>query len=321
MSALALPSNAKILVVVLRRLGDVLLTTPLIRSLRRAWPNACIDALVFDDTAGIVAGNPDLTGVVSMPVRPTAAESLKVAARLWRQYDLAISTQCGDRPTFFAIIAGRIRVAPVEATVNGWLKRCFLNRSVRHEAGVHRVEEILRLAEVIAVARVPKVVCPRPRTAENLPAGDYAVIHAAPMFRYKQWTRHGWRALAAALVARGLAVVATGGPAKSECAYLDERRGFVGAPRRWPTWLVRTCGTAGKGPHLCRARYLGDPSCRGRGLPDRRALWADRSALVGTLAGGRARGALGGGCNDPAARQYLAGAEPAALRAVPTGGV
>ena len=66
--------------------------------------------LVFADTAGILEGNLDLNGVVAMPPRPTAAQSLALAARLWRRYDLAISTQCGDRPTSFAIIAGRIRV-------------------------------------------------------------------------------------------------------------------------------------------------------------------------------------------------------------------
>ena len=44
---LALPTRPRILVVALRRLGDVLLSTPMIRSLRRAWPEARIDALVF----------------------------------------------------------------------------------------------------------------------------------------------------------------------------------------------------------------------------------------------------------------------------------
>jgi len=48
------------------------------------------------------------------------------------------------------------------------------------------------------------------------------VIHAAPMFRYKQWTPSGWREVAAALAARGLAVIATGGPADPERRYLDE---------------------------------------------------------------------------------------------------
>ena len=38
-----LPQRARDMVVALRRLGDVLLCTPLIRSLRRAWPDATID--------------------------------------------------------------------------------------------------------------------------------------------------------------------------------------------------------------------------------------------------------------------------------------
>ena len=57
---LALPARPRILVVSLRRIGDLLLTTPLIRSLRRAWPDARIDVLVFKGTDRILAGNPDI---------------------------------------------------------------------------------------------------------------------------------------------------------------------------------------------------------------------------------------------------------------------
>jgi heptosyltransferase-3 len=217
-----LPGRPRILVIALRRLGDVLLTTPLIRSLRRAWPEARIDALVFADTAGILAGNPDLDGVLAMPPRPTTAQSLALAARLWRKYDLAISTQSGDRPTFFALVAGRRSVAPVESNFNGRLKRGLLATSAPYVKGVHRVEEILRLVDVLGIARVPELVCPRSPSVAGLPTGDYAVIHAAPMFRYKQWTKSGWRALATWFSKRGLAVVATGGPADSERRYLDE---------------------------------------------------------------------------------------------------
>ena len=39
-----LPARPRVLVVALRRLGDVLLATPLIRSIRRAWPEAALDA-------------------------------------------------------------------------------------------------------------------------------------------------------------------------------------------------------------------------------------------------------------------------------------
>lgn len=217
-----LGERPRILVIALRRLGDVLLTTPLIRSLRRAWPDAQIDALVFADTAGILAGNPDLNNVLTMPPRPSAGESLTLGARLLRRYDLAISTQSGDRPTGFAIAAGRARVAPVEDRFSGRVKRALLDRHVPVARGLHRVEEMLRLADALGIARVAELVPPKPEPVEALPAGDYAVIHAAPMFRYKQWTKDGWRTLADTLAADGLTIIATGGPAESERRYLDE---------------------------------------------------------------------------------------------------
>ena len=229
-SRIALPKRPRILVIALRRLGDVLLTTPLIASLRRAFPDATIDVLVFADTAGIVEGNPDIDHIVTMPARRTTWQSLRLAARLWKHYDLSVSTQSGDRPTFFALIAARLAVAPVEARFSGRVKRRWLYRSVNYVPGVHRVEEMLRLADVLGIARVPELIPPRSGEMPQRPAGKYAVIHAAPMFRYKQWTVDGWRALAEAMVARGMTVVATGGPSSKERAYLDEVWAGCGVP-------------------------------------------------------------------------------------------
>jgi len=222
MSPIKLPQKPRILVIALRRLGDVLLTTPLIRGVRRAWPAARIEVLVFADTAGILAGNPDIDGIVAMPPRPSIRQSLSLAAELWRQYDLAISTQSGDRPTAFAVIAGRFRVAPVDDRFTGRLKHKLLQRGIDIVPGVHRVEQMLQLADGLGISRVPEVVAPQPDAFGAAPPGPYAVIHAAPFFRYKQWTAQGWRDLAAALAARGLTVVATGGPGAEERRYLDE---------------------------------------------------------------------------------------------------
>ena len=133
-------------------------------------------------------GNPDLDEVVTIPPQPSAVQTLRLGARLFRRYDLAISTQSGDRPTGFAIVAGRVRVAPVPANFNGRVKRALLHRSIAVTPGLHRVEEMLRLADALGIARVPELVCPRVAETGERPAGPYAVIHAAPMFRYKQWT-------------------------------------------------------------------------------------------------------------------------------------
>lgn len=222
MSRLDLPPQPRILVIALRRLGDVLLATPLVRSLRRAWPDARIDVLVFAGTDIILAGNPDLDGVVVMPARPSTAQSLALAWRLFRRYDLAISTQTGDRPTYFAILAGRRRIAPVAARLSGRFVRHALSRSIPAGEGLHRVEDVLRLADALGIPRVAQLVCPGGGSAAVRPGGPYAVVHAAPMFRYKQWTKDGWRALADALAAQGLGVIATGGPSEADRRYLDD---------------------------------------------------------------------------------------------------
>jgi len=220
--ALALPPRPRILVIALRRLGDVLLTTPLIRSIRRAWPDARIEAMVFEDTAPILEGNPDIVAVVTVPSRSNTSQGLQIARKLWRSYDLAISTQPGDRPTSFALIAGRRSVGMIDDNFNGRVKAMLLGRYVRSHSDLHRVAETLQLAEVIGIAGVPEIVAPRAASPSRLqPAEPYAVIHAAPFFRYKQWHRDGWRRLAEYLSGKGLRVVATGGPGAAERTYLD----------------------------------------------------------------------------------------------------
>jgi heptosyltransferase III len=221
---IALGPKPRILVVALRRLGDVLLTTPLIRSLKLAWPDATIDALVFRGTEGILAGNPDIAGVMTMPERPSAKESLALLRQLLRTYDLAISTQSGDRPTLFAWAAGRRSVGFVESTgLAAQIKWLALDYPVPVVDGLHRVRDVLRLAEAIGVSPVAELVAPAGAMRSGImPDRPYAVIHAAPMFRYKRWTAEGWQVLAAALDARGLAVLATSGPSEQDRRYLDE---------------------------------------------------------------------------------------------------
>jgi heptosyltransferase-3 len=220
---LALPERPRILVVALRRIGDVLLTTPLIRSLRHAWPDAEIDVMVYGSTASILAGNPDITRTLTVPERPSREETRILTQSLRKQYDLAITTQPGDRPTTYAWIAGRKRAGVTGPGFNGLVKRLLLHRSARANSNIHRVEEAMTLARALGIAPSDTVVPPAARDmAAALPAAPYAVLHAAPMFRYKQWTREGWLALAAALSARGMTVVATGGPGAEERSYLDK---------------------------------------------------------------------------------------------------
>ena len=222
MTPIQLPSAPRILVVALRRLGDVLLTTPLIRSVKRAYPAARIDALVFSGTQGILAGNPDLANVLAIPPRPGFAESLSLLKRIGLRYDLALSTQTGDRPTTLAWIAGRQCAGLLEADgLAAAAKRFLLARSCVTDREQHRVLDVLRLTKLLGIPAYAEIVCPCGATRAGLtPSPSYAVVHAAPMFTYKRWSIDGWRKLAAALRERSLGTVVTG--AQSDRIYLDE---------------------------------------------------------------------------------------------------
>jgi heptosyltransferase-3 len=229
-SALDLPPKPRILVITLRRLGDALLTTPLVRTLRRGFPDARLEMLLFAGSERILKGNPDIDEFVTMRPRATLGESLALLRRVWRHYDLVVSTQGGDRPTFWAWLAGRRRIGlvPAQGDGGGW-KRLLLDHAVAAELEQHRVTELLRLSDCLGLERQLSQVPPQglPSTAV-VPPRPYAVIHINPLYRYKRWTDAGWRGLARALSERGLAVVATEGRDPEDRAYADTVWGTAG---------------------------------------------------------------------------------------------
>ncbi|MBI3297496.1 MAG: glycosyltransferase family 9 protein [Elusimicrobia bacterium] len=61
---MSLPAPRRILVIMLRRVGDVILTTPAVRALRKLHPAAELDFLVEPPCHEVLHGNPDLTRVL-----------------------------------------------------------------------------------------------------------------------------------------------------------------------------------------------------------------------------------------------------------------
>jgi heptosyltransferase-3 len=226
MNVFDLPERPRILVITLRRLGDVLLTTPLIRTVRQGIPPSRLDVLAFRGGERILKGNPDVDDVITIPERPSAGDTLALTRRLWRRYDLVVSTQPGDRPTGYALLAGRHRVGPVPRAgeTGAWWKRHVYHVSILHDPDAHHVTRMLMLATALGLPHVSDIVCPggSPDAANEVaPRAAYAVVHATPFYRYKRWTDAGWRDLARGLTERGLAVVVTEGRDPAESAYME----------------------------------------------------------------------------------------------------
>ena len=100
----------KILLVRLRLLGDVALSTPAIRALRHRFPDAHLTYLVEPGAAPVVAGNPLLNEVIVAPKRSglaRASDDLAIARRLRRsRFDVAIDLHGGPRAAWFTWASG-----------------------------------------------------------------------------------------------------------------------------------------------------------------------------------------------------------------------
>lgn len=216
-----------VLVVVTRQIGDVLLTTPLVRAARRLWPEARIDVLGFQGTLGMLRGNPDIHQAIEVPARAGPLRALRLAASLWRRYDLALVADPGDRAHLIGWMAGRERAGLLAQGDTHWLKRRLLRHAVplAGDLGeVHVVQERLALLAPWQGTEAPGSALVGP-AGEDLPAGlrerlapGYIVVHTPSMWRYKQWPPDHFRNLIGLLAMAGRQMVLTGGPGAGDRA-------------------------------------------------------------------------------------------------------
>jgi len=213
----------RILVVCLRRLGDLLLATPLVRSLRQAWPSATLEMMVYAGSEGVVAGNPDIDRVIVLPANGKGW--VPALRSRFRHYDLALALQSSDRAHFVAWWCGRRSgglLPPAGEPGRAW-KRWLQSVRVEAVAEQHSVQRNLSIAVALGVSPVAEMVAPadpaggfREALQELAVTGNFAVLHPRAMHRFKSWHEAGWRALIAALSERGLTCVISGGGAEAE---------------------------------------------------------------------------------------------------------
>ncbi len=219
------------LVVCTRRIGDVLLSTPVVHSLKAALPHLMVDMLVFEGTQDIISANRDIRRIWTIPEHPPIGTHLRLLGSIWRRYDVALSVLAGDRPTFHAWAAGRYRVGTLLPDSKSWWKRKMLHEWVPFDnLQTHTVMMNLRLLEPLEIKPLGSPVVSWTHEDEKSvhrlfsqmrDARRYAVIHVSPKFSYKTWTVAGWVALGRWLSDHGMTVVVTG-TESTEKAYCDQ---------------------------------------------------------------------------------------------------
>jgi len=144
----------RILVIQLRRIGDILMTTPLLRHVRRTFPQARIDFLCEGMGELLLEHNPCVDEVLVLPSRATAVDMLDMALRLRsRRYDWVIDCQGLPKTTALALFSG----ASVRVGFGGrWWRRLGLNhRYTRHNADYSALDKLRLLGSVLDRCATP----------------------------------------------------------------------------------------------------------------------------------------------------------------------
>jgi lipopolysaccharide heptosyltransferase II len=235
----------KVLVVRLRSIGDTVLATPSLHSLRRFLPDTQLDILLEDWVAPVLDGFPELDNVITVE-RKNALDRARVARRLRAShYDVVYNLHGGTTSTFLTWATGAQHRVGFSAY--------RYNRLHNHSAPspielwgrteIHSVEQQLSLLgwTGVPVSDLPLTrlsVTPQAETSvdEKLrksgidASRPIALLHPAAAFDTKQWATEKFARIADYLYERGLAPAAIVAPQEVQVAVALKQAALVSLP-------------------------------------------------------------------------------------------
>lgn len=225
------------LVVKLRHHGDVLLSSPVFQVLKNHAPQLEIDALVYADTAPMLALHPAISQLHSIDrnwkrqgLRAQFAAERALLARLRaRRYDLIVHLTEHPRGAWLARLSGaRWAVAPKKPGAGRWWARSFshlypligrrhtveLNLDALRRLGLQPGADERRLVLLPGAAAETRV--DGLLAAAGLQRGGFVHLHPASRWHFKCWTVEANAALVERLGEAGWPVVLTAAPEAAE---------------------------------------------------------------------------------------------------------
>lgn len=228
----------KILIVKLRHVGDVLLTSPVFTALKSALPEAAMDAFVWKECAPMLEGHPAVRQCIEydrswkrLGVRRFLKEFQLLRKIQKERYDLVLNLTEGDRGALAAKISkAQIRVGFDPKGKGFWGKKGLYTHVVKSAPGLrHTVERNLDAVRRIGIfprLEQRELFLGVPADAEKsiemlVHSSPFILIHPASRWRFKCWPVEKMRALAKELLSRRERLVFTAGPDPAEKAMVE----------------------------------------------------------------------------------------------------
>lgn len=213
---------SNVLVVKLRYIGDVLLTTPFLRALRRGFPDTRVTVLVNPGTGEVLRHNPDVNEVLCLPRTGLIPQVRCYRELRARGFDCVVDLTDGDRSAFISFTTGaRVRIGfNHEHRLRGRLySRCVeASYDAMHVIDYHAMAlPSLGLSmeggePILPLSREDHERAHRVVKSLQLDRTRWIMIHPAARYWFKAWPPDRFAALSDAFHERGFQVVLVGSP-------------------------------------------------------------------------------------------------------------
>jgi len=221
----SLSSPRKILLIRLRRIGDIIMTTPAVAALKQALPHASLTYIVEEPYRCLVEGNPDIDNIFLIPPRQGALSFLSLIRRIRREkFDTIIDFHGGPRASRIAWLTRATLKVGYELKHKGFIYDIRVPRS-REGAPIHSVENHLNLVRAAGIEvnePWPRLTLPTAGKEERgridklwashmLHGAKVVVLHVGAGNEFRDWGAQNLGALAERLAGMpGVRVVLVG---------------------------------------------------------------------------------------------------------------
>jgi heptosyltransferase-3 len=216
----------KILIIIRRSNGDVFLSEPLIRELKKKT-NAIIDILINKDTLAIAKTLPYINKIYTFDYSWSKLEKfiepIKLFWKLFKKYDLSISLTSNDRDVRYAAFSAKYSISVIEKDIKkNWWKKLILNNYYFYRENQHIVLQNLIPLKFLQLnsEKIEVKSYYNSKIKEKLKKqypflnSKFIIFHPSAQYKYKIYPKHLRDKLLNLLNTLEIPIIITGGKSK-----------------------------------------------------------------------------------------------------------
>ena len=221
----------KILIIIQRSNGDVLLSASLINQLNENLKPEAIDVLVNLDTLPIAKTLPNIRQIHTFSYQEKNENKFKqekkIFKKIYRKYDLSINLTSSDRSIIYALLASRNAISAVEKIHSkSWWKKIFLKYYYTFDLQNHILINNLKPLSLLGLDTIKKQVPPQCNQVASssirnkllkLKISKFMIFHPSAQYNYKVYDEKLRNDLLHLLNKLNISIVISGG--KTEIDY------------------------------------------------------------------------------------------------------